>query len=337
MTKTVLLVIDAQELITNERLYAFDEYIENVRQLIAESRKNGIEVIYVRHDDGVGQPLSKGNNGFDVCREFAPEAGERIFDKSVNSPFRDSGLLEYLRQKGVKRLIVTGLQTDYCIDATVKCGFEHGFEMIVPEYCNSTFDNDFMTAEQTYRYYNEFIWKNRYANCVSIAEALEMIQNNKYEPKKRNTKKAHYIRRATEEDVSRIAEILVFAKRMKYRSIFKDDLYAFGELQVLSVAEKYIENGFLNNMFLYDDGIIKGLIRIDKEEILELYVDHFFQGQGIGSELIEFAKETSQVSFLWTIEKNTDAIRFYEAHGFHLTDNRKLEEGTTEYIVMMRN
>ncbi len=336
MTKTALLVIDAQELITNERLYAFDNYIENVRRLIAESRKNGIEVIYVRHDDGEGQPLSKGNEGFDVCREFAPEAGERIFDKSVNSPFRDSGLLGYLRKKAVKRLIVTGLQTDYCIDATVKCGFEHGFEMIVPEYCNSTFANDFMTAEQTYRYYNEFMWKNRYANCVSIAEALEMIQNNRYELKKRNTKKAHYIRRATEEDVSRIAEILVFAKRMKYRSIFKDDVYAFGELQVLSVAEKYIENGSLNNMFLYDDGIIKGLIRIDKEEILELYVDHFFQGQGIGSELIEYAKENAQVSFLWTIEKNTDAIRFYEAHGFHLTDNRKLEQGTTVYLVMMR-
>lgn len=337
MTKTALLVIDAQELITNERLYAFDNYIENVRQLIAESRKNGIEVIYVRHDDGEGQPLSKGNKGFDVCREFAPEAGERIFDKFVNSPFRDSGLLGYLRKKAVKRLIVTGLQTDYCIDATVKCGFEHGFEMIVPEYCNSTFDNDFMTAEQTYRYYNEFMWKNRYAKCVSIAEVLEMIQNNKYERKSIKTEKTHIIRRATEEDVSRIAEILVFAKRMKYRSIFKDDVYAFGELQVLSVAEKYIENGSLNNMFLYDDGIIKGLIRIDKEEIIELYVDHFFQGQGIGSELIEYAKENAQVSFLWTIEKNTDAIRFYEAHGFHLTDNRKLEEGTTEYIVMMRN
>jgi len=147
MTKTALLVIDAQELITNESLYAFDKYIENVRQLIAGSRKNGIEVIYVRHDDGEGQPLFKGNEGFDVCREFAPEAGERIFDKFVNSPFRDSGLLGYMRKKGVKRLIVTGLQTDYCIDATVKCGFEHGFEMIVPEYCNSTFDNDFMITD----------------------------------------------------------------------------------------------------------------------------------------------------------------------------------------------
>jgi len=336
MTKTALLVIDAQELITNEKLYAYDKYIENVRTLISKSRQNGVEVIYVRHDDGEGQPLSKGNEGFDVCRQFAPEAGERIFDKSVNSPFRESGLLEYLREKAVKRLIVTGLQTDYCIDATVKCGFEHGFEMIVPEYCNSTFDNEFMTAEQTYRYYNKFMWKNRYAHCVDMAEAIEMIQNNKSEPAKKN-KETHIIRKATEQDASRIAEILVFAKRMKYRSIFKDDMYAFGELQVLSVADKYIENGFLDNMFLYDDGIIKGLIRIEKDEILELYVDHFFQGQGVGSELIEYAKESHSVSFLWTIEKNTDAIRFYEAHGFHLTDNRKLEEGTTEYIVMMRS
>ncbi|MBP5578502.1 MAG: GNAT family N-acetyltransferase [Ruminococcus sp.] len=163
-----------------------------------------------------------------------------------------------------------------------------------------------------------------------------MIQNNKSESGAK-TKETHIIRRATEQDASRIAEILVFAKRMKYRSIFKDDMYAFGELQVLSVADKYIENGFLDNMFLYDDGIIKGLIRIEKDEILELYVDHFFQGQGVGAELIEYAKENYPVSFLWTIEKNTDAIRFYEAHGFHLTDNRKLEEGTTEYIVMMRN
>lgn len=335
MTKTALLVIDAQELITNDRLYAFDRFTANVRTLIAEARKYGVEVIYVRHDDGEGKPLSKGNAGFDVYSGFAPEAGERIFDKFVNSPFRDSGLLDYLQKKAVKMLIVTGLQTDYCIDATVKCGFEHGFEMIVPEYCNSTFDNDFMTSEQIYRYYNEFMWKNRYAKCVDMAEALELIHNNNDIPKYIRADENH-IRRATEEDASRIAEILVFAKRMKYRSIFNDDAYSFGELQVIPVAKKYIENGFLDNMFLYDDGIIKGLIRIEKEEIIELYVDHFFQGQGIGSELIEYAKENFSVNYLWTIEKNTDAVRFYEAHGFHLTDTRKLEEGTTEYIVMMR-
>ncbi|WP_343203237.1 GNAT family N-acetyltransferase [Ruminococcus flavefaciens] len=168
-----------------------------------------------------------------------------------------------------------------------------------------------------------------------MAEALDMIRNPKDKPKFIRVNKTQ-IRRATEEDASRIAEILVFAKRMKYRSIFNDDAYSFGELQVIPVAKKYIENGFLDNMFLYDDGIIKGLIRIEKEEILELYVDHFFQGQGVGSELIKYAKENYPVSFLWTIEKNIDAVHFYEAHGFHLTDTRKLEEGTTEYIVMMR-
>jgi putative acetyltransferase len=35
------------------------------------------------------------------------------------------------------------------------------------------------------------------------------------------------------------------------------------------------------------------------------------------------------------LEKNADAIRFYEAHGFHITGNKKLEEGTPEYKVMM--
>lgn len=63
-----------------------------------------------------------------------------------------------------------------CIDATVKCGFEHGFRMIVPEYTNSTFDNAFMIAEQTYRYYNDFMWKGRYAECVSFEEALALLR-----------------------------------------------------------------------------------------------------------------------------------------------------------------
>ena len=47
------------------------------------------------------------------------------------------------------------------------------------------------------------------------------------------------IRKATINDISRIAEILVFVKRMNYRSIFNDDSVSFGEIQVLPVAEEY--------------------------------------------------------------------------------------------------
>lgn len=143
------------------------------------------------------------------------------------------------------------------------------------------------------------------------------------------------IRKATEKDLSRIAEILVFVKRIKFRPIFQDDDYSFGELQVIPVAKEYEKPEILDNILVYDDGIVKGLVRVEKNEIVELYVDYFFQNQGVGSELIEYVKREYPVSFLWAIEKNTDAIRFYEAHGFHLTNNKKFEEGTTEYLVMM--
>ena len=144
------------------------------------------------------------------------------------------------------------------------------------------------------------------------------------------------IRKATAEDISRIAEILVFVKRMNYRSIFQNDAVSFGEIQVIPVAEEYSDPKILENIRVYEsDGIVKGLIRIVGKEIVELYVEHFFQGQGIGAELIEYAKEEFDVRYLWVLEKNTDAIRFYEANGFHITDNKKLEEGTPEYKVMM--
>lgn len=70
--------------------------------------------------------------------------------------------------KGENTDIIVGLQTDYCIDVTVKCGFEHGLKMIVPASTNSTIDNAFMTAENFYRYYNEFMWNGRYADCISF-------------------------------------------------------------------------------------------------------------------------------------------------------------------------
>ncbi len=144
-----------------------------------------------------------------------------------------------------------------------------------------------------------------------------------------------FIRRAEKRDISRIAEILVFVKRIKFRPIFQDDAYSFGELQVLSVAEQYGKPDILEKIYVYDDGIVKGLIHIEKNEIVELYIDYFFQSRGIGSSLIEYAKEKYSVDFLWALEKNVAAIRFYEAHGFQLTDTKKFEEGTTEYLVRM--
>ncbi|MFL0166009.1 cysteine hydrolase family protein [Candidatus Clostridium helianthi] len=171
----VLLVVDTQKLITNEKLYNFNAFVSNVEKIISEARKNDIEVIYIRHDDGPGSELTKGTDGFEVYEKFQPINDEKIFDKKVNSAFKGTGLLEYLMDKDEKDIIIVGIQTDLCVDATIKCGFEHGFNMIVPAYANTTIDNKFMSGEQTYEYYNEFIWNGRYAEYISMDETIRRM------------------------------------------------------------------------------------------------------------------------------------------------------------------
>ena len=171
-----LLVIDVQTAICTPALFAYRAFTENLHTLIAAARQTDTEVIYIRHDDGAGSALTPGNTGFEIAADFAPLPSERIFDKTVNSPFRDSGLTEYLRSCGENTLIVTGLQTEYCVDAAVKCGFEHGFRLLVPAYANTTSDNAHLTGEQTYHYYNDFIWNRRYAECLSMDEMLRRMR-----------------------------------------------------------------------------------------------------------------------------------------------------------------
>jgi len=143
------------------------------------------------------------------------------------------------------------------------------------------------------------------------------------------------IRKTEPKDLSRIAEILVFTKRMKYRSIFHNDEYSFNELQVVKVADEFNDPELLDKVWVYDDGIVKGMIHLEGKEIAELYVDYFFWKEGIGSKLVEFAKEKFDAKVVWTLEKNADAIHFYEKHGFKLNGKKQLEEGTPEYIVML--
>lgn len=172
----ILLVVDTQMGITDERLHAFSRLRENIKTLISKAREHNVEVVYVRHDDGPGTGFSVGDEEFAIFEEFAPKEGERIFDKTVNSALHEStGLAAYLAGKGEKQIMVVGLQTDFCIDATIKSGFDLGFQMIVPEYANSTFDNVYIKKDVSYHYYNDFIWPGRYAKCVSMKEAVELL------------------------------------------------------------------------------------------------------------------------------------------------------------------
>ena len=108
------------------------------------------------------------------------------------------------------------------------------------------------------------------------------------------------IRKATEEDLSRIAEIFVFNNRINYFPIFKSEEYSFGELQVVSMIDHYFgKEEVLENLYVADEcGIVKGFMEIRGTEICKLYVDPCFQSGGIGKKLIEFAISTFDADHL---------------------------------------
>ena len=141
------------------------------------------------------------------------------------------------------------------------------------------------------------------------------------------------IRKATIDDLARIAEIVIFNYRLSFYPIFKNDDYYFNELQVPTIMKQYESS--IDNMWVYDDGAVIGIIQIENQEIKKLFVEPVLQGKCIGSMLLKYAIDYHNANSLWALEKNTRAIRFYERHGFIVTADKKLEEDTTEYLVRL--
>lgn len=135
------------------------------------------------------------------------------------------------------------------------------------------------------------------------------------------------LRKAGNMDISRIAEILIFTKRTTYRSIFKNDNVSFNEMQVLKEIEKLSQPSALDNIYVYDDGIVKATVKIEdvgeKTKVSEFFVDPFFQGEGIGTKILNNVIEKSKEVFLYVLDKNEKAIRFYVKMGFKYTGEKE--------------
>ena len=142
------------------------------------------------------------------------------------------------------------------------------------------------------------------------------------------------IRKATRNDLSRIAEIYIFNYRLNFYPIFKSDDFYFNELQVFKFIESFKNS--LDNIFVYDDGAVKAFIHVEENEIKKLFVEPVLQGNSIGSVLLNFAVTSLNANYLWALEKNARAISFYRRHGFIATGEKKPEEGTSEYLIKLK-
>lgn len=143
-----------------------------------------------------------------------------------------------------------------------------------------------------------------------------------------------FIRPATSKDASRIAEIIVTNYRINFYPFFHNDPYYFGELNVIDTASEYMKDSpALQNTFVFDDGVVKGMIRINGDEIEKLYVEPQFQNQGIGATLLNYAVHKMNTTWLWVLEYNTRGHAFYQRNGFELTGEKMIED---EWVPLLK-
>ena len=166
-----LIVIDIQEGLVKENPFDTKNFIINTKAIIQHFRDQNIEVIFMRHseDDGL---LATGSDNWQVYHELKPQENEKIFNKYYNSIFKDTELKEYLNQKNITDVTFVGMQVEFCIDTSVKVGFEYGYKITIVEDAISTFDNIHLSADQILSFYKEKIWRNRFAQLRTIKEIL---------------------------------------------------------------------------------------------------------------------------------------------------------------------
>ena len=168
---TALLMIDIQQGMWMEPKPPHNEeaFLKNAAALLEKARAEGVPIIHIRHDGGEGDPLHEGEEGFAIRPEVAPKPGEKTITKYHCSSFRDTGLDQELKKLGVSKLVIAGMQTDFCIDTACRVAHGLGYDVTLASDAHTTLDNDVMTAEQLIAYHGRLL-KDRFARFVPAAE-----------------------------------------------------------------------------------------------------------------------------------------------------------------------
>lgn len=145
---TALLVIDVQRELTAaleaKRRAAF---LSTLAALLERARRTETPVVYVRHDGSPGE-LVPATPGWEIAAEIAPRPGEPIVEKRYCDAFRDTNLGDVLAALGTDHVVVGGMQTEYCVDATIREADRRGFRVTLVEDGHATLPAGSATEEQ---------------------------------------------------------------------------------------------------------------------------------------------------------------------------------------------
>lgn len=157
--KTALLLVDIQNDYFVDGKNPLEGSLEaslQARRLLDFFRQAHMPVIHVRHVSvrpGAAFFLP-GSLGANIHDNVQPLKGELVIQKNFPNSFRDTPLLDHLRQQEIERLVICGMMTHMCVDATVRAAFDYGFECWVAQDACATralaFEGHSIPAEQVH-------------------------------------------------------------------------------------------------------------------------------------------------------------------------------------------
>jgi nicotinamidase-related amidase len=162
-----LIVIDVQNGVyawEDNEVFAGQAMIATVNGLIATARAAGCLVVFVQHED---EWLTSGSQAWELVKDLDVRPDTDILvGKRHGSAFHDTPLAETLRGMGVDEVVLCGLQTEMCVDSTLRHAATLNFDISLAEDAHSTFDSGALTAPQIIAHHNRTL-----ANYATVVPA----------------------------------------------------------------------------------------------------------------------------------------------------------------------
>lgn len=169
---TALLIIDTQMAFFQapKPLYQADRLIANIQSLATQARLARVPVIYVQHNASGDLEWMNGTPLKDIHPGIAPESGDLVIQKWQPDIFAEPPLQRELEARSIRRLILTGCQTEFCINNSCRSGAALGYDITLVSDAHATFDSDTLTAQEIIDQYSREL-----SAVVSVKPAHEVV------------------------------------------------------------------------------------------------------------------------------------------------------------------